>query len=522
MSVPASSLPPPSTELDAKAPGVPSRPIARSQRRSDIQGLRAICMVQVLLYHAWSVGSPVGVDAFIMISAFLMTSSFIRRSEAGRTPVFLERWANTFKRLVPPLAIVVVLVVWASKVIMPPARFPEILAQGFASLTYWQNWRLVSVAADYYADDHALASPLQHLWSMSMQGQVFLLWPVLMTLCVLLARLIRKPVRPVAFAAFLLLAGASLGWLELAAPDNGGVYFDTRSRIWEFALGSALACAQPWLSGVRASAHGAVARLLGWAGLGVLITYSIVSIGSYPGPMAAVPMLATSAILLFPSGEHRWGASRLLSLRPLVALGDVSYAVYLVHWPIFVFYLNLSGRESLSVFDGLALIAVSIALAVGLTRLVEHPIRDWRWLNATAWRKALGAAAALACGMAPLLFWQDAMNRSVTVEVNADQHPGAAALTAPVGEPFTEMAIPAVADLHPSKWGSTLPDPCDEGYPAEFDGEDAFCSQFGNAEAASARVLAIGSSHVRHIIPQIEALAEARNWYIQGVCCRKW
>lgn len=472
-------------------------------------------MIQVLLYHAWSVGSPIGVDAFIMISAFLMTSSFIRRSEAGRTPFFLERWANTFKRLVPPLSIVVVLTVWASRVIMPPARFPEILAQGIASLTYWQNWRLVSVAADYYADDHALASPLQHLWSMSMQGQVFLLWPVLMTLCVLVARLIRKPVRPVAFSAFVLLAGVSLAWLELAAPDNGGVYFDTRSRIWEFALGSALACAQPWFGGIRRVAHGSVARLLEWSGLAVLVTYSVVSIGAYPGPMAAVPMLATSAILLFPSGEQRWGASRLLSLKPLSALGDVSYAVYLIHWPIFVLYLNSTGADSLGFGDGIVLIVVSIILAVGLTRAVEDPIKNWRWLNATAGRKALGAMTAVICGMAPLIVWQHDMT-TTDPAANTTQHPGAAVLATPTDASFTEPAIPTIADLHPGKWGYTLPDPCDAGYPAEFDGDDAFCSQFGDANAASARVLAIGSSHMRHMLPQVEALAEARNWYIQA------
>lgn len=473
-------------------------------------------MIQVLLYHAWSVGSPIGVDAFIMISAFLMTSSFIRRSEAGRTPFFLERWANTFKRLVPPLSIVVVLTVWASRVIMPPARFPEILAQGIASLTYWQNWRLVSVAADYYADDHALASPLQHLWSMSMQGQVFLLWPVLMTLCVLVARLIRKPVRPVAFAAFVLLAGVSLAWLALAAPDNGGVYFDTRSRIWEFALGSALACAQPWLGGLRNLARGSVARLLEWVGLAVLVTYSLVDIGTYPGPMAAVPMLATSAILLFPSGDHRRGASRLLSMRPLVALGDVSYSVYLIHWPLFVFSLNISGQDSLGVGDGLILIVVSVALAVGLTRLVENPIRDWRWLNATAWRKALGVVTAMACGMAPLVLWQHALDGSMTIEPNAEEHPGAAVLVNPSNVAFTEPVMPLAADLFPAKWASPLPDPCDEGYPAEFDGDDAYCSQYGNAKTASARVLAVGSSHVSHLMPDVLALAQARNWYVQA------
>ena len=106
-------------------PHVAAQPIKASPRRFDIQGLRAICMVQVLLYHAWRIGSPIGVDAFIMISAYLMTSSFMRRSEAGRMPFFLERWANTFKRLLPPLVVTVFATVIASFIILPRSRWVE-------------------------------------------------------------------------------------------------------------------------------------------------------------------------------------------------------------------------------------------------------------------------------------------------------------------------------------------------------------------------------------------------------------
>ena len=146
-------------------------------RRLDIQGLRAVCMMQVLGFHAWRIGSPIGVDAFIMISAYLMTGAFVRRAEAGRTPWVIERWLRTFKRLMPPLVVTVLITVAASLLILPRNRWIEVLVQGAASVTYWQNWRLAAVSADYFADNHAVSSPLQHLWSMSMQGQVFLLWP---------------------------------------------------------------------------------------------------------------------------------------------------------------------------------------------------------------------------------------------------------------------------------------------------------------------------------------------------------
>ena len=171
-------------------------------------------MIQVLLFHAWNVGSPIGLDAFLMISAFLMTASFIRSAERGKTPFFIERWANTFKRLVPPLIVVVALSLWASVRLLPANRVPEIFDQAFASLTYTQNWRLIDVAADYFAENSAMSSPFMHLWSMSVQGQVFLLWPVILALCAFIAKRFRWRIRPVAFVVFTLIAIGSLVFIR--------------------------------------------------------------------------------------------------------------------------------------------------------------------------------------------------------------------------------------------------------------------------------------------------------------------
>lgn len=507
--------------IPAGSPGPTPLP---SRKRADIQGLRAICMVQVLLFHAWHVGSPIGVDAFIMISAFLMTSSFVRRSEAGSMPHFLERWANTFKRLLPPLVLVVLATVGASLAILPQNRWPELLTQAFASLTYWQNWRLVQVATDYYADDHGLASPLQHLWSMSMQGQVFLLWPLIMTVCVLLARATGQRIRTVTFGAFALLSVASLAWLLTAAPTDGSVYFDTRARIWEFAFGSALAVAAPRLRTTRA-----LGRLLAGLGLIVLVVYSLVSIGTYPGPMAVVPMLAVSMVLLFPTGEERMGVGSLLALGPLVWLGGISYSVYLVHWPIFVLYLNLVGRSALGIIEGLLLILVSVFVAWLVTRFVDDPVRNWSWANRTAGRKALVAGLCLVAGLTPLAVTQmivvQARRASMVPESGAGsaEFPGARALLdgAPTG--FTADPIPGPLNLD-AEW-ATFPERCLGDSVGSFDADELeeACSLSGNAPDATARVLIGGDSHTEQtILPQVEPLIQDQGWvaeaFLKGAC----
>lgn len=340
-------------------------------------------MMQVLLFHAWFIGSPIGVDAFIMVSSYLMTASFVRRSAAGEMPFFFERWMTTFKRLLPPLAIVVLGTLTLSFAILPATRWRGMLTQSYASLTYWQNWLLASLSTDYYAENHALSSPLQHLWSMSMQGQMFLLWPVLMTACVLVARKFKLSVRKCVFVVFAALTAVSLLWLLLWAPDNGSVYFDTRARIWEFAFGSAIAAIAP-----RLRVGGLVAKVVTTIALGVLVVFCVVSIGSYPGPWAFIPLTAVSVLLVTPAEQATW-TERILTWRPLTALGDMSYAVYLLHWPLFVFFLVATDQSRLGFPEGAVLILLSIGLASLLTRFVDDPVRHWVWANRNTARKAL-------------------------------------------------------------------------------------------------------------------------------------
>ncbi len=528
-------------------PAAPTRTQA-SLHRGDIQGLRAVLMAQVLLYHAWQIGSPIGVDAFIMVSAYLMTSSFLRRTEAGRMPFFVERWGNTFKRLLPPLVLVVLATLSASLVILPAARWREITIQSFASITYWENWRLAAVSADYYADDHALSSPLQHLWSMSMQGQVFLLWPVIMTICVLLARKVKARPRALVAAAFGLLAVASLTWLVFLSPDDASVYFDTRSRIWEFALGSMIAALEPWLKVRRG-----FARWLVPIAFAVLMVYCLVPIGTYPGPMAAVPMLSVSAILLFSPTVPSDVVGRVLSWELLVSLGDISYAVYLVHWPIFVLYLAQSGGVQLGVVDGLALIAVSVALGWALTKGVDDPLRKMRWANRSTWNKYKMVLIWLAVGLIPVgAVYQWITSKTATLErqdevileptgdgageasgdaidmtvplsgPGSNAHPGARVL---LGDAESDFAgIPPIPDSLVATEQPQYSGEC----PAEAAtilGEDnaRFCSTYGDLASASKKAVVAGSSHAQQlllwqILPLLDSQDGAAVSMLRGGC----
>lgn len=523
----------------------------RSEYRLDIQGIRAICMIQVLLFHAWNIGSPIGVDSFIMISAFLMAGGFMRAVERGQTPRVTHRWVHTFKRLLPPLVVTVLLTALASVWILPPSRQPENLIQAFASLTYWENWRLMAVATDYYAGDHSLASPFQHLWSMSMQGQIFLLWPLIMALCAWIGARTGIKVRPIAAGAFAILTVVPLVWL-LTGVHDGGVYFDTRARIWEFAFGSTIAIIAPFISLGRGSA-----RLLSWAGLATLVTFCLVSIGTYPGPMGFAPMSAVSAMLIAGRPDDPWNASHWLALRPLAALGNISYSVYLVHWPIFVLYLTSMGQDRLTSTQGIALILVSLAVALLLHYGVDRPMMRLRWA-VTPMRKFFIVFLSLYLSLTPFLVTMAIQQglREISLQqakefgLTDPEHPGAwvvlsgneygkhinldqeqrhslweairASLVEPAEEDtytgalFTDSPTPTALTLN-SQWAG-LSGSCSDEDEAEFDHDNSSCASNDHDAQDATHAVIIGDSHAEQmLVPLVFPYAEEQGWRLTAL-----
>ena len=146
----------------------------------------------VVTYHVWLGRVSGGVDIFLLISAFLLTLSFVRKVEAGTSLNLLRHWLHLFKRLLPAAVVVILGVLAGTWLILPQSRWPAVLDQAWASLLYRQNWLLADTAVDYYAQDHAGASPLQHFWSLSIQGQVFILWPLVFAGSAVVWRLLRR------------------------------------------------------------------------------------------------------------------------------------------------------------------------------------------------------------------------------------------------------------------------------------------------------------------------------------------
>lgn len=501
-----------STEaLRASAAG--SRPpVKKSTFRPEVQGLRALAVLMVVTYHIWFGRVSGGVDIFLLISAFLLSLSFLRKVEAGRPLDLIGYWLHMFKRLLPAVVVVLIGVLTATALFVPKSRWTEILAQAWSSLLYFQNWVLAANSVDYYAADHSIASPLQHFWSLSVQGQVFILWPVIFALAALLAKLTRLRYRTVVLVLFGSVFIASLAFSIAETYGNQAhAYFDTRTRLWEFAFGTLLALAIPYLNFPKA-----VRVVAGWAGLATMLSVGFVLDvqGQFPGYVALVPLLAAALVIVAGQTESRLGADRFLSWKPLARLGDMSYALYLWHWPVLVIYLIWRDRQEVGIVGGTAIIVLSLVLAYLTTRFVERPLRSASWIGSRRSRSLLVIATCLALVAVPVFSWQAGL------QLQADRQEAAAELNNPGARALLNQelvnggdgsAIPGPTRIN-EDWGE-LDGPCvgpDEPGTAALDGR---CSMTV-PEAPEKTLLVVGDSHAQQWLGAIEPMARKSNYKV--------
>ena len=359
--------------------------------RPDIQGLRAVAVLAVMLYHAGLPGIPggfVGVDIFFVVSGYLICGLLDRELTATGRIDLAGFWLRRARRLLPNATLVLLAVLAVAAVFRPNFIFKDVAADVMAAAVYAANLRFAGKGLDYFADD-TTASPVLHFWSLSVEEQFYIAWPLLL---VAGAGLLRR--RFAGDAIWLLAAVWILsftGAMTAAFIDQPTAFYHAELRAWQLATGGMAALVLPRLGGrflnVR---HGAA-----WAGtLGIAV--ALLGFGEtmlYPGPAALVPTLATAALLLAPSTvQHRWTPASLLSLRPLGWVGDRSYSLYLWHWPALVLGAALFPMTPYVAAWGLAFGAVA---ALAAYRFVEEPIRRGRNLGlpTSTWTTFAGLAA---------------------------------------------------------------------------------------------------------------------------------
>ncbi|MGW4382339.1 acyltransferase family protein [Kitasatospora sp. NPDC004531] len=485
----------------------------KSAFRPDIEGLRAVAVLLVLVFHAAPTllpGGFVGVDVFFVISGFLITSLLVHEiSRSGRISLGAF-YARRAKRLLPAACLTLLAAAALTYVFLPITQRSTFGGDILAAALYFVNWRLADRSVDYLAAD-VMPSPVQHFWSLAVEEQFYLIWPVLIVLALWIAPKIKVQLPRLLAVAISLVAAVSLAWSVVATTNSPeAAFFVTPTRLWELGVGAIMALAAPHLDVFTRGTRAVVTTL------GLLMVlgggYFLDGTFAWPGYWALVPTLGAAAVLAGGIGGPA-GAGQLLALKPLVWIGGISYSLYLWHWPLLV---AAQAEWGTGTKVGVAAVAVSVVPAWLSHKLVENPIRFSaafaRPLKA-AWAVGLPfTAIAVACGV--LL---------ATIATGSDEKGGPVAGAAML----SGMSDQQQGDLWKvNRYPSVQPDPLKaladipEAYPkkcqANQDTPNVASCDFGDTSAPTVVVMA-GDSKILQWEPALDAIGKEHGIHIVTV-----
>lgn len=399
--------------------------------RPDIEGVRAVAIILVLLYHAAVPGFSggfVGVDVFFVVSGFLITGLIVRELRRTGTVSLPNFYARRARRLLPAAALALLVTMAASAVMLPPLRVPDVAGDAAAAALYVSNIRFALQATDYLQAELA-PSPLLHFWSLGVEEQFYLFWPALLLLVATFRRGGVRNLGPAIAVVAVLSLGLSIWLTGVSGP---WAFFSLPTRAWELGLGALIAVSAARLAAIPAR----LAAVAGWVGLAMVVASAFVIDSStpFPGTAAILPVAGTALVVV---AGLRWPAtmpSRLLAVPPMRFFGRISYSLYLWHWPMIVLPAAALDAE-LPLAVRVALAALTIPVAAASQRWVEDPIRHGRFVGLQT-RRTLAMAGALTVSVA-------------VISLGIGRWAGPAVPTVAAGE---------VSDLVSEPVGSALPD----------------------------------------------------------------
>lgn len=508
--------------MSSDRPALPPAGAAREPRefRPDIQALRAVAVASVVLYHLWPErlrGGFVGVDVFFVISGFLITQHLADEITRTGRIALTQFWARRIRRLLPASFAVLTVSLAVLLLLMPRVTWQVNLQEIGASAAYVENWILGRNAVDYLAA-HNSASLVQHYWSLSVEEQFYLVWPLLLLLAVAATRLLRRtaPRTAVRWALVVVALGSFAVSIVLTRSDAALAFFVTPTRAWEFAVGGLVALAPPVALGSRGPAVRAAA---GWAGLAV-IAFSVVFITGatpFPGWIAAVPVAGAALVLAGGTQPVRWSTAPLATLPGVQWLGNYSYSVYLWHWPLIVAApWVLHGPPSW--VAKLVMLVASLGLAYLTKRFVEDPVRTGRRWRVRRWPSYAFAAA----GMVVFLVITTIAYGNVQKENDAQ----AAAALAKIVDHAPCYGAEAIVDSETCARPFARPPGLDTAFAAsDLDAAADACQQhltvptlkfctFGQKVDPTRTVVVVGNSHAVRLIPALDLYGREHGWKI--------
>ena len=507
--------------------GVPER-----RYLPELHGVRGLALLIVVLFHLFGHGRVSGgIDVFLTVSGFLFTGILLREATATRGRIdFLKYYGRLVRRIFVPAAIVVVTTLSVGLFILPASTHRQLWAEARASLLYFENYELINSQLAYEAAGPQ-TSPFQHFWSLSVQGQFYVVWPFVTILAVVLARRLHIPAARVLMAlATVILLASFVYAIKVGDYNQPKNYLLTTTRAWELAYGSLLALLIDHLRLPRS-----LRTITGWAGLVLIMSCGFLIDGAnlFPGPWSLWPLTGLTLVLISagPKGagqDPKWTATRILSTKPLAWIADRAYGLYLWHWPILIFYMALRGRGAVGARGGLIILTAAMALTIGMYHFVEIPLKHkQQTLKGRIARRAnkatvTTAAVALLIG-GGVTSWVLYQTRPEPIEAfdqttwDWDNYPGALATTDQYEMPaLTGDYLPKGEALKQRSdfydWGCHQPSGHEPGTDVV-----TVCEDPNEPANPTATVVVAGGSHAGMWYNAFAVLAKKYNWRLLAV-----
>ncbi len=519
---------------ESPEPTAPPALVLRRPRRTEVQALRALAVSLVCVYHFWPsrlAGGYIGVDVFFVISGYLITSHIIGSAIPNdRTFSIPGFYVRRVRRLLPAALTTIAVTLAAVLIFVPDSLWIDFGHQALSTTLYFENWRLAADAVNYSAPA-VNTSPFQHFWSLSVEEQFYLAWPLLIVVFASVGG--KSDVRRKRSVALLLLGVTALSFAYCVYDtrrDPAAAYFVTPTRIWEFGLGGLLAMTP---LGRLGRLTRSILSLIGFAVI-LVSARKLSDVSAFPGWLALAPTLGATAVI---AGGSPRGPSLtpIFELGPVQWLGDISYSVYLWHWPLLLlapFVLD----KPVGTSDKLVLLVATLAVAWGSKTFVEDRFRADRRPregskpNSTIRRLAVPVIAA-ATGMAVLSLAAVALSSTATKRSRAafahlaavEHHPpkcfgGAALALRDCKQHHVKGVVPSPIIAFSDTFTAT---PAGSGCQIRGFAERPVACTFG-AKHASVRVALVGDSHAGQWEPALERLAVEHGWalttYLKSGC----
>jgi peptidoglycan/LPS O-acetylase OafA/YrhL len=505
--------------------------------RRDIEGLRALAVCFVVLFHAKFLGFTggfVGVDVFFVVSGFLITTLLISEHSSVGKISLKNFYARRARRLLPASALVIAFTALASRIWLEPLRLRNIGADAFASGGFFSNI-LFGIRSTDYLQAGQPPSPFQHFWSLSVEEQFYIVWPALLILLLWKSR--DQHLRAIVAIGSLSVLSLSLSIWQ-TSHSQPWAFFGLHTRAWELGIGALVALCWKYIERLPHIFRATI----GWFGLSAIIIsgLSITEKMAFPGKLALLPVSATALVLM--AGQHtRWGPQCVLSLKPLQWIGARSYSIYLWHWPMLVIAESHANRY-LRVDERLSVIALAVIAASLSHHYIENPVRHSVALQAKPRLTLMtGGALILTSLGVGLLLWTSpvvlstdviaqapvAITTTTTAQVVSPKSTTTIVSTIPDGPPpsivnattpieavitgaFTD-AVPA--NLQPSLRGATgdKPEIYDNGCHVGLTQVEPKICVYGDV-ASDFTVALYGDSHAAQWFPALNQIAIDHQW----------